>query len=167
MLHKGDVFGVSALDFDRGCLSKCTYEAASNQVLLYKIPQRLFVKHFEKECGNPVGVLRARKIMYDIWLRQQTDLIRYMSLDEIARLKFQNDKKYAKLKPIKKIIPEIPYNSLIIREQNMARKKKAKELLEESQMNYSIHSKAQRSNNLSQKLRNRSLSITCQNVDAV
>lgn len=30
MLHKGDVFGVSALDFDRGCLSECTYEAASN-----------------------------------------------------------------------------------------------------------------------------------------
>ena len=49
-------------------------------------------------------------------------------MDEIARLKFQNDKKYAKLRPKKKIIPEIPYHSLIIREKTQKAKE---ELLEQ------------------------------------
>ena len=97
-------------------------------MVLYKISRAMFVKHFSQENGNPVGVLGARKTLYDNWLREQTDLIRYMSLDEIARLKFQNDKKYAKLRPKKKIIPEIPYHSLITREKNQKAKE---ELLEQ------------------------------------
>lgn len=67
-LRKGSIFGIEGI-------SDCSYEAASKEVIVFKIKQNHFVKHFP---GEPLSALTSHALMQRAWLKQQLELLNYM-----------------------------------------------------------------------------------------
>lgn len=79
---------------------------------MYKILRANFVKYFGGLTGEPVERMRASIILKQNWLRSKLDFLQSLppaQLESSSLLEYRNEQEWAKLKPTKEFIKEVPF----------------------------------------------------------
>lgn len=85
---------------------------SSRKAEVYKILRANFVKYFGGVTGEPVERLRASIVLKQNWLRSKFEMLLSMTpaqLESSPMLEYRNEVEWAKLKPTKEYIKEVPF----------------------------------------------------------